>query len=35
MTVGVFADTPPMMIEGNWRVGLFMDGKASEQQAPS
>jgi hypothetical protein len=33
MTVGVFADTPPMMIEGNWRVGLFMDGKASEQQA--
>ena len=33
MNVGVFADTPPMMIEGNWRVGLFMDGKASEQQA--
>lgn len=33
MTVGVFADTPAMMVEGNWRVGLFMDGKASERQA--
>ena len=33
LTVAVFADTPPMMIEGNWRVGLFVDAKASEQQA--
>jgi hypothetical protein len=33
MTVGVFADAPQMMIEGNWRVGLFMDDQASEDQA--
>jgi hypothetical protein len=33
MTVGVFVDTPPMMIEGNWRVGLFIDAMASEQQS--
>ena len=33
LTVGLFADTPPMMIEGNWRVGLFMDADASEQQS--
>ena len=33
LTVGVFGDTPAMMVEGNWQVGLFMDGKASEQQA--
>lgn len=33
LTVAVFADTPPMMIEGNWRVGLFMDANASEQQS--
>jgi hypothetical protein len=33
MIVGVFADTPPMMSEGNWRVGLFIDAKASELQS--
>lgn len=33
LTVAVFADAPPMMIEGNWRVGLFVDANASEQQA--
>lgn len=32
LTVGVFADTPAMMVEGNWKVGLFMDANASEQQ---
>jgi hypothetical protein len=32
LTVGVFGDTPAMMIEGSWKVGLFMDAKASEQQ---
>jgi hypothetical protein len=32
LTVGVFGDTPAMMIEGNWKVGLFMDANASEQQ---
>lgn len=33
LTVAVFADTPPMMIEGDWRVGLFIDANASEQQS--
>ena len=33
LTVGVFGDTPAMMVEGSWKVGLFMDAKASEQQA--
>jgi hypothetical protein len=33
LTVGVLADTPPLMSEGNWRVGLFMDQKASEEPA--
>ena len=32
LTVGIFGDTPAMMIEGSWKVGLFMDAKASEQQ---
>ena len=32
LTIGVFGDTPAMMVEGNWKVGLFMDAKASEQQ---
>jgi hypothetical protein len=33
LTVAVVADTPPLMSDGNWRVGLFMDQKASEEQA--
>src|SRR5450755_3736624 len=33
LTVGVFGDTPAMMVEGSWKVGLFMDAKASEQQS--
>jgi hypothetical protein len=33
LTVAVVGDTPGMMVEGNWRVGLLMDAKASEQQA--
>ena len=32
LTVGVFGDTPALMVEGNWKVGLFMDAQASEQQ---
>ena len=32
LTVGVFGDTPAMMVEGSWKVGLFMDANASEQQ---
>ncbi|HZD64874.1 MAG TPA: DUF1326 domain-containing protein [Acidimicrobiales bacterium] len=33
LTVALLADTPPLMAEGNWRVGLFMDAAASEAQA--
>src|SRR6266487_3579497 len=33
LTVGVVADTPPLMADGNWRVGVFMDAAASQQQA--
>jgi hypothetical protein len=32
-TVAVLADTPPRMIDGNWRVGVFMDAAASPKQA--
>ncbi len=33
LTVAVLADTPRVMAEGNWRVGMFMDADASEEQA--
>src|SRR4030095_2969739 len=33
LTVGVVADTPPLMADGNWRVGLFLDAAASQEQA--
>jgi hypothetical protein len=33
LTVGVLADTPPLMANGNWRVGVFMDEAASQEQA--
>jgi hypothetical protein len=33
LNVGVLADTPPLMSDGNWRVGLFMDEGASQEQA--
>jgi hypothetical protein len=33
LTVGVLADTPAVMAEGNWRVGMFMDAAASAEQA--
>ena len=33
LTVGVLADTPPVMADGNWRVGVFMDAAASQEQA--
>ncbi len=32
-TVVVVADTPQVMSEGNWRVGVVMDASASEEQA--
>lgn len=33
LTVAVVADTPKVMSEGNWRVGVFMDEAASDEQA--
>ena len=33
LKVGVIADTPKVMTDGNWKVGLFVDDKASEEQA--
>ena len=33
LTVAVLADTPRVMADGNWRVGMFMDAAASEEQA--
>ena len=33
LSLALLADTPGMMIEGNWRVGVFMDANASQQQA--
>jgi hypothetical protein len=32
-TVIIVADTPPVMSEGNWRVGMVMDAAASPEQA--
>ena len=33
LSVVVFIDTPPVMADGNWRVGMFMDEAASQDQA--
>lgn len=33
ITIIVVADTPPVMADGNWRVGVIMDEAASEEQA--
>ncbi|MGH3147944.1 MAG: DUF1326 domain-containing protein, partial [Rubrobacter sp.] len=33
LSVAVLADTPPVMADGDWRVGLFMDAAASQEQA--
>lgn len=33
LTVAVLADTPQVMADGNWRVGVFMDEKATQEQA--
>jgi hypothetical protein len=33
LTVAVLADTPPLMADGNWRVGLLVDAAASQEQA--
>lgn len=33
LTVAVVADAPPLMTDGGWRMGMFMDAAASPQQA--
>ena len=33
LSVVLVLDTPRQMSEGNWRVGMFMDDRASEEQA--
>jgi hypothetical protein len=35
LTVAVVADTPPLMADGNWRVGVFMDAAASRSRPGS
>jgi hypothetical protein len=32
-TVAAVADTPKVMSEGNWRLGVFLDAAASDEQA--
>ena len=32
LTVAVIADTPKIMTEGNWRLGVFIDDRASDAQ---
>ena len=33
LTFALFLDTPPVMSEGNWRVGVYLDAAASDEQA--
>jgi hypothetical protein len=33
LTFALFLDTPPVMAEGNWRVGVFLDDAATDGQA--
>jgi hypothetical protein len=33
LKVAAIADTPKVMTEGNWRLGLFVDANASDEQA--
>jgi hypothetical protein len=33
LTVAAIADTPKVMSDGNWRLGVFIDATASDQQA--
>jgi hypothetical protein len=32
LTVALIADTPKVMTEGNWKLGVFIDEQASEEQ---
>jgi hypothetical protein len=33
LTVAAIVDTPKVMSDGNWRIGVFIDGAASDAQA--
>jgi hypothetical protein len=33
VTVAAIADTPKVMTDGNWRLGVFIDAAASDEQA--
>ena len=33
LTVAALADTPKVMSEGNWRLGVLIDAAASDEQA--
>lgn len=33
LTVAAIADTPKVMTDGNWRLGVFVDAAASDEQA--
>lgn len=33
LNLAVVADTPPAMTEGNWKVGVFVDDRASSEQS--
>ena len=33
LSFALFLDTPPVMSEGNWRVGVYLDEGASDSQA--
>src|SRR5215213_8692543 len=33
LTFALVADTPPVMSDGNWRLGVLLDDAASEDQA--
>src|SRR3954465_86216 len=33
LTVAAVADTPKVMTDGNWRLGVFIDDAASDEQA--
>ena len=33
LVVAAIADTPKVMTDGNWRIGLFVDDRASDEQA--
>jgi hypothetical protein len=33
LSFALFLDTPPVMSDGNWRVGVFLDDAASDSQA--